>query len=161
MTPEQIEEFKNQPDIVLVDVNSASSYKTNFLTIKNNFNKIAIYLKKMHVFVVYLYSLIDTNKITQDVLENLQSTKKFVLIDVSMVENQVYNQNGYSITRLENNVILIKRQQNPETWNVDNLLVTIKDVDGTFVYPVITTKDAELKIVFVDGIGSNYRVILL
>lgn len=160
-TPEEIEQFVNQNEIVFEDTNSAQSYKTNFLIIKRNFDKLKIYLSKMHAFIVYLYSLIDIGNITDEVLENLQLAKKFVNVNHDMVEDQVYIQDGFTITRLLNNIISIKRQLSPNTWNVDNIMVTVKDNDGNVVYPVITTKDNEIRIIFIDGISSNYRVILL
>lgn len=161
MTPEEIQSFIDTDNIVLEATDSKLSYKTNFLIIKRNFDKLRLRLKSFHTFIVYLHSLIDTEAITANVIDYLTTNKSNVTVPFNILVDNSIIDGLYKITRLADNKITIEKQLNPTGWNVDNLIVSVKNVDGQIVYPVIITANNKIEIYFIDGISSNYKVLFI
>lgn len=161
MTQEEVDVFVNQEEIVLESTNSKFSFKTNLLIIKRNFDKVRIRLRMLHRFIVFVYNLIDIDTITQNVLDNISQNKLTLDVNYDLLVNTSVIQSGYKISRLENNLVTIEKQLAPETWIVDKLIVSVKNVEGQFLYPSIFTRNNKIEIYFLDGISSNYKIFLL
>ena len=163
-TPQEIADFLNQPDIVFNTINGKQSIKTNFLIISRNFKALAIYLSKLTSFVKYLYSLIDIQNLIIAVIDALATSKitlqiKFdQLVDTSVMLE--VNKKIYKVYRVDDYHIEITNES-VENWIVDKLMIQVKQLDGTFVYPTIRTIESKLDIYFPDGISTNYNIYLL
>lgn len=161
MTPEQAQEFITQESIVLEAVNSKISFKSNLFLIKRNFDKIRIRLTMLHRFSVYIFNLIDIDSITKNVIDNIATNKLMLEVNYDLNEGTSVIQQGYKISRLENNQVNIERQLDPDNWNVERLMVTVKNVEGQILYPSILTRNNKIEIYFLDGISSNYKVFFI
>ena len=161
MNQEEVDVFITQEEVVLESTNSKFSFKTNLLIIKRNFDKVRIRLTMIHRFIVFVYNLIDIDAITQNVLDNIAKNKLTLDVNYDLHVNTSVIQYGYKISRLENNLVTIEKQLAPETWIVDKLIVSVKNVEGQFLYPSIFTRNNKIEIYFLDGISSNYKVFLL
>lgn len=161
MTPEQAQEFITQESIVLESTNSKISFKSNLFLIKRNFDKIRIRLTMLHRFSVYIFNLIDIDSITKNVIDNISANKLMLEVNYDLNEGTSVIQQGYKISRLENNQVNIERQLDPDNWNVERLMVTVKNVEGQILYPSILTRNNKIEIYFLDGISSNYKVFFI
>ena len=163
-TQEEIDEFLEQEDIEFEPLNGSQSQLNNFILNTRNFTLLQLYLVNMLSWVKYLYQLIDVDNIILGVLDRLAVTKIFfsinysLAIEASVIQNQA-NKN-YKILRLSKYHIRITNETTP-SWNVDKLMVQIKQLDGTIVYPTIKTADSKIDIYFADEIKTNYKVYIL
>lgn len=161
MSPEEVQEFIGSTTPIMEKTDSKFSYKSNLYIIKRNFDKIYLRMKAMFEFCVYLYNMIDIESITENVIEYLGTSKKMLEIDYNLNEGETVVQDGFNIARLQNNQVNISRQASPDTWNVERLMVTVKNVDGHILYPTIITKNNKIELYFLDGISSNYKVFFI
>lgn len=161
MTQTEVEDFIQNEEIVLESTSGRFSFKSNLFLIKRNFDKIRIRLTMLHRFIVYVYNLIDIDSLTTNVINNLANNKLMLAVDFNLVEGTSVVQQGYIISRLPNNQVNIERQLNPENWNVERLIVAVKNVDGQFIYPSILTRNNKIELYFLDGISSNYKVFFI
>lgn len=161
MTQEEINIFIQEENIILESTNSKFSFKTNLYIIKRNFDKIRIRLMMLHKYITYVYGLVNVENITENVLDNIAVNKLNLSINNDLLENTSVIEKGYSIKRLPGNLVQITKQLNTNEWIVDNLLVSVKNVEGQLIYPSIITRNNTIEIYFLDGISSNYKVFII
>ena len=162
ITPPTTEQFLEQPDIGFQDINSATSQKTNFYIVQKNFEALLLFNKNVKASLRYLKNLINIDGIVTTVLANIQSAKNTLAINYSLVvgesELQITNGKTYQVKREGLLLVEITSKDNPLEWDVDKLIVQVKNFDGIIVYPVITTKNNKITIDFVDSLSTNYVV---
>ena len=156
--------FVAQPALELDKIDTNVSQKTNFFISGKNFISMQVYLIKLKDYSVYLSSLINLTGIINDIFNKIQ-TDKLVLtvitsLNINQIEEQTVNNVVYQIKRIDDYIIEITNST-VQNWIVDSLIIDIKDNDGTKVYPRITTKNNKITIYFIDGILTNYKVIIL
>lgn len=156
------EEFLNQADINFQPINSASSQKTNFYIIQKNFAALVIFNKNVKIALRYLKDLINIDGIVNTVLLKIQDAKTTIAVNYDLVvgtsELQTSNSKIFQVSRAGLLLVEITSKDNPLEWNVDRLIVQVKNLDGVIVYPVITTKNNKISIDFVDSLSTNYTV---
>ena len=165
-SPEEIQQFLSMNPIIFENIETNQSYKTNILIFKRNFKKITEYLNVTLSFIKNLYNMIDINNIVLTVLSNIETVKTVLFVDSTLIINNSITQSIgtriYRILRIDEYKIKITLDNSGTTpWNVDNIIVCVKDLNGIIVYPTIVTNNNEINIYFNDIIGSNYKVILL
>lgn len=157
-------DFINQSDISFNPIVDNNSIKSNILILSKNFNTLAKYLSNLKAFAVFIYNLIDIDKLISTVLANIQSSKTVLLIDSSKNIGEVFIQtvNGvdYQIIKIDDYTISVTIPA-LSTWAVDNLIVQVKNLQGTIVYPVITTIDNSIHVNFNDGFSTNYKLFFI
>lgn len=163
-TQEEINQFLNTQNLELDELSSAQSFKTNFLLINKNNSKFILFVNYLLGFIKNLYETININTIVNLVLNNLQTQKLVLNINSTLIIgdsiNQTLNGQTYKITRISNINVSIECVTIND-WNVDNLIIQVKTIDGTIIYPTINTNDNIINIYFNDIIGTNYNVIIL
>jgi hypothetical protein len=163
-TPDEIEEFLELPDITVNSSKSAQAFKTNLLIFDKNFTAIAIYLNNLTSFVKYFYTLIDLSAIVAQVINALGAGKDTIPIltatQIGAFTLTNIGQNIYKLNRTDAYTLVLTRTNNA-TWDTSHLMVQVKQLDGTFVYPVIKTANHNITISFSDGIATNYNIYLL
>ena len=112
----------------------------------------------------YYTKRIDIDAIIKTITEKFQSSKLTIPIQSNSVigssENIQIDSVTYKVNRVAQFVIEITNLTNPE-WVVDKLIVQVKDLDGVIVYPTISTKNSKITVHFIDGILTNYYVIVI
>jgi hypothetical protein len=163
-TPEEIEEFLELPDITVNPSKSAQAFKTNLLLFDGNFTGIVVFLNNLTSFVKYFYTLIDLSAIVQQVIDALGSSKDTIPIlttsNIGTFTLTNIGQNIYKLMRTDAYTLVLTRTNQP-TWDTSKLMCQVKQIDGTFVYPVIRTANNNVTISFADAIATNYNIYLL
>ena len=156
--------FINQSDVSFTPIVDNNSIKSNILILSKNFNTLAKYLSNLKAFAVFIYNLIDIDKLISTVLANIQSSKTVLLIDSSKNIGEVFIQtiNGvdYQIIKTDDYTISVTIPA-LSNWAVDNLIVQVKNLQGVIVYPVITTIDNSIQVNFTDGFSTNYKLFFI
>ena len=70
------------------------------------------------------------------------------------------NGTNYRLERVSEYIVEITNVSKP-LWNVDKLIVDVKNSDGVKVYPTISTINSKITIYFNDGLLTNYNVIFI
>lgn len=157
----------NQPTIedlefVLEDVDTSKSIKTNYLLINRNFKKLGIFLRNLVNYVLNLEQSMAPETIIEEVIDRLNRNKLNLQIKPDLAQDNSIVVDGYVITRTDQDKFIITRQNTPDEWVTDNIMVVVKEeVTGTVVYPVITTIDNYVEIYFINGIHTNMKIIML
>lgn len=163
-TPEEITEFLAQGDIEYNSVNTKQSFKTNILILARNFVSNAVFSNKLLSFVKFLYQKIDVQNLILGVLDMLERKKLKILIEFDLVIGsfviQEIDERIFKIQRIDKYNIEITEVSNPE-WDVDSLLIQVKQLDGTFVYPTIKTTTNKINCYFLDEITTNYNIFII
>jgi hypothetical protein len=163
-TPEELEEFINQKDLELIIANNDISIKSNEFQFSKNFQYLNVYLAKLKAFTVYTRKMVNINSIIEQLLPYLQTTKSIIPINHLMQNGEeIYsfiNGTNYLVKRIDSYTIEISNITNPE-WNVDMLMIQVKNVDGFFVYPVISTVSNKITLTFTDGLLTNYNMFFI
>lgn len=158
------EEFLDEPDLKLMDVDSKNTINTNFYIDKKNYQTITDYLKKMKKFLIYLYELIDLDYIVQQVLIKLETDKNDILLKYSQpigsTSIQKINNRNFQLKKIDSYTIEISNLTDKK-WITDRLIVMVKNIDGIQVYPTIITKNSVILIHFSDEVGSNYNILFM
>lgn len=160
------EQWINIPDLEFTDIDNNSSIKTNFLFVQRNFTNLKIWLVGLKSYLRYLRSLIDIDKLLTALLYKLHNEKTRIPIIYNMEINQIKTytepatKKNYRIKRVDEFNIEISNISE-ENWNVDRLMVCVKNADGTIVYPVIKTISNKINIYFTDGLSTNYNVFVI
>lgn len=164
-TQQEFDEFKAADDITLTVINRKNSIKTNFYIALKNFASIVKYFGTIKSMILYVANLIDYDNLIQSVLDKLQLSKNQLFVSYQLniggVTQQTVNNKLFQIKRLDSYIIEITNQTTTQ-WNVDNLMVQIKDAaNGTLIYPKVTTKNNSIKIYFIDGLKTDYNVFFI
>jgi hypothetical protein len=163
-TPEEIDVFLALPDITFNQSKSAQAFKTNLLIFDKDFSALATYLSNLLSFVKYFYTLIDLSAIVQQVLSAIATGKDTVPVltttGVGSFTLTPLGSNIYKLLRTDP-YTLVLTQTNNANWAVDGLMVQVKQIDGTFVQPVIKTANNQITLYFADGIATNYNIYLM
>lgn len=156
---EKQEQFLEEPDIKLDDINNSTAIKSNFHLMQKNKVTLLIWLKRLKAYVKYLRSLIDLNNIILEVIEYLAKNKpRFYLAYLSNPGEstiQEVNKQQYQIKRTDLYTFEIINLTNSD-WESDRLIIQCKNDEGNVVYPVIQTKGNMVRLNFADGITHNY-----
>jgi hypothetical protein len=156
--------FLEKDDIQLEKISNTSSTKSNILLFGKNFNTLVTYLKLSKEYLKYLRDLINIENLINNVIQSFQNSKLTFTIDSTMyVETSINVTIGgitYKIERISDKIIEITNVTNID-WNVDKLIIGIKNNDGVYVYPKITAKNNKITIDFIDGILSIYSIIVI
>jgi CTP-dependent riboflavin kinase len=81
-------------------------------------------------------------------------------MNVGEIVIQTMNQRDFQIKKVDLYIIEITCLSETN-WDVNRLMVQIKNIDGTIVYPKITTIESRILIDFIDGIATNYQVLFI
>lgn len=152
-------EINEDLTIIFEEVESKNSIKTNWLITNRNFKKLRLLLNSLIAYVVELNNKIKPEEITENVIDNLSKNKPNISINVSMNNNQPKIENGFIVTKIEDDTYRIIRQESSNQWSTDLLIVQAKETEsGIRLFPVVTGKGNELVIYFVDGIHTNVTI---
>lgn len=163
---EEQEKWIASPDLELTNIDTKSTIKTNFLFVQRNFVDLLKWLFLLKGYVKYLRSLIDIDNILAEILDKIKREKTTIPIVYSMEIGQITTytdpatKQNYKIRRVDEYNIQITNISDTE-WFVDKLIVSVKNYDGTIVYPVIKTASNQINIYFTDGISTNYNVLFI
>lgn len=157
------EDFEN---LVLTDppiYNGQYSVKTNFVTIFNYLKNVKKILGIFKNYMIYLKSEINAVDIVNNVTQNIMVNKVNFNINI----NQVLNTSElitiqdvlYKVTKLRDNEYEISKDS--EAWNVDNIIVDVKNLNGEKIYPIIKTIGGKINIIFTEQPTINFKVIIL
>lgn len=156
--------FLEAGDLQLEELNKESSTKSNILLFGKNFKTLKTYLTNLKNYLIYLRDLINIDSLINQVIETFQNSKISLPIANDMaLETSINIEIGnmlFVVNRVSQNRIEITNGNDAE-WNVDRLMITIKNNDGVVVYPKIITKASKITIEFNDGIISNYNIIII
>lgn len=158
-------------DLEFTPVDNNQSTKSNIFIIWKNLDLLLLFLKNLKKFVYHFYQSMNIEELIKGIIDTLTTSKNSVLIDYSIdipekVENGVYfttekvNGKTYQVTRKDEYQVEITCLES-EPWITDNLIIQVKNLEGTVVNPVITTASNTVKLYFVDGISTNYRMFWL
>jgi hypothetical protein len=163
-TPEEIEEFLELPDIAFKLTNTSQAYKTNLLIHDTDFKALQVYLSNLLSFVKYFFTLIDLSGIVSQVLAALATGKTVIpvahTLNIGSFALTTIGTQIYKCQRIDAYVLAITNTTTP-AWVVDQLIVQVKQSDGTVVNPVIKTINSIVTVTFADAIATNYNIILL
>jgi hypothetical protein len=164
MPTNEIKDFLDKPLVKFETYSKSSSIKTNILLFSKNWQNLNEYLKNLTNFLKWLKNSIDMSSIIQDIAETFQNSKTSIGLpySLSIDETNLQTINGvtYKIFRVNDFMFEITNLSN-QTWVVDKLIVQVKTSDGVIVYPAITTKTGKITLTFLDGLSSNYEVIIV
>lgn len=163
--------FINGEILEFTSVDNNQSTKSNIFIIWKNLDLLILFLSKLKTFVLHFYESMDIEELIKGIIDSLTTSKNFVLIDYTIdipdkVENGMYfttqkvNGKTYQITRKDEYQIDVTCLETTP-WITDNLIIQVKNLEGTIVFPVITTASNTVKLYFVDGISTNYRMFWL
>lgn len=163
--------FINGEILEFTSVDNNQSTKSNIFIIWKNLDLLILFLSKLKTFVLHFYESMDIEELIKGIIDSLTTSKNFVLIDYTIdipdkVENGMYfttqkvNGKTYQITRKDEYQIEVSCLETTP-WITDNLIIQVKNLEGTIVFPVITTASNTVKLYFVDGISTNYRMFWL
>ena len=162
-TDQELDEFILQNDLTFSPYNPTSSIKTNIFIFARNFVNLTTYLSKLKAFIARLNNLFNGG-LGQIIINNLQVNKIFLVVSGALSLNEIVQQTVneivFQIERKDQFVIEISNITNP-TWLTDNLVIQVKNIDGTIVYPVIITKDSKISIHFIDELQTSYKVFII
>lgn len=160
------EQWLAAPDLEFTDIDNNSNIKTNFLFVQRNFTNLKKWLSGLKAYLRYLRGLIDIDNLLAELLDKLRNEKTMIPIVYSMEIGQITTytdpatKKNYRIKRVDEYNIEITNLSE-ESWNVDRLMVCVKNYDGTIVYPVIKTISNKINLYFTDGLSTNYKVFFI
>lgn len=170
ITKEDIE-FISGNTLEFTPVDNNQSTKSNIFIIWKNLDLLILFLTKLKTFILHFYESMDIEELIKGMIDRLASSKNFVLIDYMIdspnkVENGMYfteqkvNGKTYQVTRKDDYQIEVTCLESTP-WITNNLIIQVKNLEGTIVNPVITTASNTVKLYFIDGISTNYRMFWL
>lgn len=161
---EKIETFLKQNDYVATNIDKSASIKTNFYIVANNFTALCKYLVNLKYVVKWIYEHLQIDKLLELLIEKLQEDKTMIPVpfDIPIAGTRIYevNKNTYKVTKIDSYVIQIECLTK-DNWNVDRLMVQVKNNDYVIVYPRIATAENKIIIDFLDKVATNYMVFIL
>ena len=166
MTQQEFNDFINGDDLTVNELSSDNNWKTNFYLIGKNFESLVLWLNAFKSAFVMFKDSISVDQISQDVILHLTSNKTILTLannlNVGFSDLQTSGGVTYKIKRIDVYSLEITNESN-QNWDVSQLMVQIKQLDGTFVYPVVKTNQEakKIEIQFIDGILQNYTMFFI
>lgn len=166
---EVLEQWIEAPDLEFTKIDNYSSLKTNFLFVQRNFENLRKYLINLKAYLRYLKNLIDPDKLLADLLEKIRSQKTCIELipnnlqnigSIDYYKNELTGEN-YKIERNDMYSFTISSAIENKPLNAVGLIVTVKNLENTIVYPVIQTLSDSIKIYFADGLTTTYKVYMI
>lgn len=165
--PNTFDEYKDAfENLILTDAptyNGKYSIKTNLTVIFNYLKSLKGILQTFYNYMIYLKSQINAEDIVNNVTQNIMINKINFEIEHTQPTNtvEIYNVQDilYKVNKIRDNEYEISKDTND--WNVDNLFVDVKNVNGEKIYPIITTANNRVNIIFSEATNLNFKVILL
>jgi len=159
-----IGEFANESDLQLKSIDKSYNFKSNFYLIEENFENLVKWLSRFKAYAILTNNSVDVTNLVNLAVAKMQTMKTSIVISGVLITGQIVNQtvNGivYRVTKIDSQTITISNVNDSE-WNVDNILVMIKDSYNTLVYPVIITNNNQIRISFSYDISDDYRAIII
>jgi uncharacterized protein YeeX (DUF496 family) len=156
--------FHSVDDLKLDDIQKNEAIKTNHLIAQKNFKTIIKWFNLLRDFMNSLYDMIDIDNLIAEVIKKYEKSKNILYIKFDMnigeIVIQTMNQRDFQIKKIDLYIIEITCLSETN-WDVNRLIVQIKNIDGTIVYPKIITIESKILIDFIDGIATNYQVIFI
>ena len=139
----ELDAFKKQSDIELIDIDKESAIKTNIYVLGQNFVSLKTYLLKIKALLIR------------------QKLSFLISNTLNIGDNQTIIINGinYNIYRVNEFTVEITNLSND--WITDDLIIQIKNDLGVIQYLTITTINMKISINFIDGLVSNHNVYIL
>lgn len=164
-TPEEILQYINSDNQVTIDeTENTNSFKSNYFLINRNFKRINEFLATTSEFVKNIYSIIDVNSITNDVLNNISVAKQTLNLSLQIAIDSAYvvefGTTIYRVKKISEFVLEVTNESVP-TWNVDNLIVSTKATNGQQIQTKITTFENKILIDFenVNTLGTTLKLL--
>lgn len=164
LTPEEV---INKYDELLipeqVEYEDLNSIKTNLIILFSFINIIFVIIKIIKDYIDYLKTQINSENIVVEVIDYLTINKMEFLLDNSIALNigNPVNINNvlYYVTKTKTNEYEISRST--QNWNVNKLIVQVKLIDGTILYPKIKTFAEKITITTSEPITNNLLVYIV
>jgi len=153
---EEIEDFFELEELELTEQDGRQSYKSNQLIINQNNTKQASYVNNLLSFVRYILSNGTGSGPSNPLVSNKIILPIVSTIAIGAFVTDDYNNNTYKIHRLDKYKIVISCTT-ISNWDVSSLMVQIKQLDGTFIYPTIKTANNVIELYFLDELNTNYK----
>lgn len=156
----------------LKELNNNHSIKSNFIITNYNFSMIKRFIIKLLEYIKYLRKTFDSDTITQEILKGVQNKKLVIPVTYNIeVGEKKYTEIGsyqFVVHRKDDYTVIISRKKKDsetadtsEKWNTSNLMICVKNFDGTIVYPIIKTQGETVNLTFNDKLSTNYNVYIL
>lgn len=149
--------FLNDKDLSFIKVSHDASQKTSFMNIARNLLALQSYEVKQKAFIAYLYSIIGgTGVISNGVSKSILAVNATHAIGTISLQESAGIM--YKLKRID--AILFEITTDIVDWNVSDICVCVKDMNGNIVYPHTVTINNKISIYFNDGAVINYKVLL-
>jgi hypothetical protein len=153
--------YQSMEDLKLDSIQKGSSFKTNFFISEKNFQTIMRWVNRLRDYVDELYNMINIPAIIAELVKYYEANKNMLTIrcdmEIGFIDHQTVNKRDFDIKRIDEYVIEITCSSEVD-WDVDRLIIQVKNIDGMIVYPRLITKTSKITIDFIDGMITNYFV---
>ena len=144
------QDFLNN-EIIFSEITSENSINSNLFTSGRNFEILTTWITGLKTYLSYLQNAVDINKIFLSIVDKYKTQKSSILLSYTVgignTVSQVINNVEYLIKCVDQFTYEITNNT-VNDWNVNNLIIQIKDANGTIIYAKITTLDKKITIVF-------------
>lgn len=158
-----IDNYNNLNIPIKIEYEGSYSIKTNFLSLFKYLNNCFDIIKIIKNYIDYLKTQINSENIVNDVIYNLLSNKMNFILDINMEINISklikINDTLYKVTKIKSNEYNIERDN--LNWDVNQLIVQCKLIDGTVIYPKIKTFANKITITTTEPISNNIIVYII
>lgn len=158
-----IDNYNNLNIPIKIEYEGSYSIKTNFLSLFKYLNNCFEIIKIIKNYIDYLKTQINSENIVNDVIDNLLSNKMNFILDINMEINISklikINDTLYKVTKIKSNEYNIERDNS--NWDVNQLIVQCKLIDGTVIYPKIKTFANKITITTTEPISNNIIVYII
>lgn len=158
-----IDNYNNLNIPIKIEYEGSYSIKTNFLSLFKYLNNCFDIIKIIKNYIDYLKTQINSENIVNDVIDNLLSNKMNFILDINMEINISklikINDTLYKVTKIKSNEYNIERDNS--NWDVNQLIVQCKLIDGTVIYPKIKTFANKITITTTEPISNNIIVYII
>lgn len=158
-----IDNYNNLNIPIKIEYEGSYSIKTNFLSLFKYLNNCFDIIKIIKNYIDYLKTQINSENIVNDVIYNLLSNKMNFILDINMEINISklikINDTLYKVTKIKSNEYNIERDNS--NWDVNQLIVQCKLIDGTVIYPKIKTFANKITITTTEPISNNIIVYII
>lgn len=143
------------------DFNGSHSIKTNFLVLFKYLRKVFDNLEVVADYLKEVAKNASSKGQSLEVIKELRVSKPVFLLDMSKTIGTPYavsiGTEIFNITKTSDKGFEITNTD----WNVDNLIVMAKDIDGNVLYPIIKTKSKIITIKFTEQQNKNINIFIL
>lgn len=161
---DEIEKFLAQPDYAINNIDKSASIKTNFYLLNNNLTALVKYLKNLKHVAKWVYEHLQIDQLILELIDKFQTDKLMIPVafDIPITGTRIHEsgKDTYKITRIDNYIIDIECLTR-KNWNVDRLMIQVKNNDYVIVYPRIATVENKITIDFIDKVATNYNVFIV